>query len=363
MRILVVAGARPNFVKAGPLFPALERAGFEADLAFTGSRSSSRETSEAARVTFYGVEVPKPRWFLDVGEGTEAVQTGEALVAFEGLLATEAPDALLVIGDVNSTLAAAIAAAKLSIPVIHLGAGMRCGDCDAPEEINRLLISRVTSSHLAPTEAAMRNLLDEGVDPERIHFVGSIMAESVLRHAEQVRRLDASAEFGLTPQSYVLASFHRPENVDSPERLFAIIEGLGSLQRPVLIPDSVGLTARLAGQGLDLPESMTLVPAVPYMHMLALQRDADVVLTDSGGIQEEACVLGTPCVTVRETTEYSATVEVGANRLCEADSDAIVGCIGEASRGKRTWVTPKRWDRAVSGRIVRALKRGVPDLT
>jgi UDP-N-acetylglucosamine 2-epimerase (non-hydrolysing) len=359
VRLIVVAGARPNFVKAGPLFPVLARAGFDSDLVFTGSRSSTRGESPETPVTFYGVEVPRPRWFLDVGEGTEAVQTGEAMVAFEHLLSSEMPDSVVVIGDVNPTLAAAIAAAKLRIPVIHLGAGLRCGDMAYPEEINRVLITHVTSLHLAPTEDALRNLLDEGVDQERIHFVGSVMAESVLRHADRVKRLRACLAYDLAPSGYVLASFHRPENVADFARLRNIVEGLGAVDRPVLMVDTAGIAESLSGQGMPVPANVRVVSSVPYDQMLALQRDADVVVTDSGGIQEEACVLGTPCVTVRDTTELRATLEVGANRLCMAEPHAIVDCVAAASAQKRTWVTPKRWDTAVSGRVVRALKRGV----
>jgi UDP-N-acetylglucosamine 2-epimerase (non-hydrolysing) len=363
VRIIVVAGARPNFVKAGPLFPALAREGFDANLVFTGSRSSSREDASGSQVTFFGVEVPQPRWFLDVGVGTEAVQTGEAMVAFERLLSAECPDAVMVIGDVNPTLAAAIAAVKLNIPVIHLDAGLRCGDCSVPEEINRLLISRVTSLHLAPTEDALRNLLEDGVDQDRIHFVGSITAESVLRHAQKVKRVEASAEFALQPCEYVLASFHRPENLQSASRLAGIVAGLALLDGKVLIPDATGLVSALAAYGIEVPASVRIVPAVPYMTMLALERDADVIVTDSGGIQEEACVLGTPCVTVRSHTEQVATVDAGANRLCDADGAAIKSAVDEAAAGKRTWVTPRRWDTAVSGRVARAIKRGVRPLS
>ena len=166
MRIIAVVGARPNFVKIGPLLPELEAAGIPVDIAFTGSRESSRTEGADSRLTFYGVSVPPPRWFLDVGAGTHAVQTGRSLVALEGLFADERPDAAMVVGDVNSTLAAAIAAVKLGVPVVHLGAGLRSGSWSRAEEINRSLISRIAALHLAPTEDAMDNLESEGVDSE-----------------------------------------------------------------------------------------------------------------------------------------------------------------------------------------------------
>lgn len=362
VRLIVVVGTRPNFVKVGPLIPALHAVGHDVDLAFTGSRSSTRGEANAGGVTFYGVEVPTPRWFLDIGDGTHAVQTGRALTVLEELLGRECPDAVLVVGDANSTLAAAIAAAKHGVPIVHLEAGLRCGDMRAPEEVNRVLISRVASVHMACTEEALANLLREGVSPERVHFVGSLMAESVLRHIEGIRKLNAAEAFGLTLKGYALASFHRVENVENPDRLQAILDGLGGIDMRVLAPDANGLSAAIEAGGVRLPANMEVVPAVAYTDMLALQRDACVVVTDSSGIQEEACVIGTPCVSVRRTTEHAATLEVGANRLADATPLAVAEAVTEASTARARWTTPKRWDKNVSSRIVRELKRGLPPL-
>lgn len=362
MRLIVVVGTRPNFVKVGPLLPALEAAGHDVALAFTGSRSSSREESGPGEVSFYGVEVPKPRWFLDVGDGTHAVQTGRALTVLEELLGRECPDAVLVVGDANSTLAAAIAAAKHGVPVVHLEAGLRCGDMRAPEEVNRVLISRVASVHMVCSEEAMGNLLREGVERDRVHFVGSLMAESVLRHMDDIRKLDAAAGYGLALKAYALASFHRIENVGLEGSLRGIVEGLGSLEVDVLVPDTNGFASALGAFGIEIPPNVRAVPAVAYSDMLALQRDARVIVTDSSGIQEEACVIGTPCVSVRKTTEHSTTVEVGANRLVDATPHAIAVAVAEASVSRGRWTTPKRWDKSVSSRIVRELRRGLPPL-
>jgi len=363
VRLIVVVGARPNVVKVGPLLPELKRAGIEFDLAYTGSRSSARPDDEhPGTMSFYGIQIQAPRWFLDVGTGTEAVTTGRAMVAFEELFAAETPDAVLVVGDVNPTLAAAVSAAKAGLPVVHLEAGLRCGDLGVTEEINRVLISQVAALHLAPTEAAITNLENEGIAAERVAFVGNIMAESVLRQLEAISTWDGAGAWDLPRRGYIVGSFHRPENLAFPDRLAGILGGLAQTSLPTLIPDTGGLRDAIAFGGLDVPPNVRMTDAVDYRAMLALQRDAAVVVTDSGGVQEEACMVGTPCVTVRRETEHPVTVEAGANRLADAREDAVAEAIDQAILAGRRWVIPKRWDNAVSDRIVRALKRGVTPL-
>jgi UDP-N-acetylglucosamine 2-epimerase len=219
-----------------------------------------------------------------------------------------------------------------------------------------VLISRVSALHLAPTENAVVNLLGEGVAEERIQFVGSTMAESVLRNLDAIKNSSPALEYGVIPDGYVLAAFHGPENLTVPGRMNAIADAMTRLGLPVLVPDARDLCDGIIAAGTFVPPDLYCLDPVPYLDMLALQR---AVITDSGGIQEEACMLGTPCVTVRSHTEHDATIEVEANRLVRADSDAIVDAVGIARAGSRSWVAPKRWDRAVSDRIVRAFKRGV----
>lgn len=362
MRLIVAVGARPNVVKAAPLLPELISADIEVQVAFTGSREVGREDAEGGPPSFYGVGMAAPRWYLDVGADTNAVQIGRALAAFEQLLDKERPDAVLVIGDVNPTLAAAIAAARAAIPVAHLGGGLRCGNAGMPEEINRLLVSRIASMHLVPTEEAVENLVREGVDAERIHFVGNMMAESVLKHLDEVKRTDAAGEHGLKRDEYVLGSFHRPENLGSKAKLELLLAGLGSIPGTVAVPDIASIGELANHHGLEIPRNVRLLPAVPYRSMLALERDARCVVTDSGGVQEETCTICTPCVTVRECTEHVATIATGGNRLSSPGPAALSAAVNAASGGKRTWAPPSRWDKAVSGRIVRVLKRGVPAL-
>lgn len=359
MRIIVVVGARPNFIKAGPLVPALREAGHDAALAHTGQHYD-RVMSD---VFFADLDLPEPRWFLGVGSGTHAVQTGTAMMRLEDLLAEQMPDVVIVVGDVNSTLAGALAAVKLHIPVAHLEAGLRSRDMSMPEEVNRLVTDQLSALLLTPTQEADDNLLAEGVDASRIHFVGNVMAESVLRALPRVAERNACARHGLEPGGYVLATVHRPENTDHPERLAHIVAAFGSSQLPVLFPVHPRTRPLLAeaGAGPATP-SIREVDPVGYLDMLSLQRDAAAVVTDSGGVQEEACMLGTPCVTVRRNTERGVTCEVGANRLVAAERGAILDGLAEALASPRGWDVPERWDERVSERVVEALAEGVPPL-
>lgn len=359
MRLIVVVGARPNFIKVGPLMPALANAGIEAAIAHTGQHYDALMSD----VFFHDLELPEPAWFLGVGSGTHAVQTGTAMIALEELLARENPDALVVVGDVNSTLAGALAAGKLGVPVVHLEAGLRSGDMSMPEEVNRLVTDQLSSMLLTPVSTASDNLVAEACDPARIHFVGNIMAESVVRSLPRIAERDVCGGFGFSPRQYALATVHRPENTDHPERLSEIVTALGDIGLPVLLPAHPRTRPLLDAAGVGEAGPVRVVDPVGYLDMLALQRDAAVVITDSGGMQEETCMLGTPCVTVRRNTERQITVEIGSNRLVSADRRAIVDAVTEATRGGRTWSVPERWDDMVSARIVAALEAGIIPLS
>jgi UDP-N-acetylglucosamine 2-epimerase (non-hydrolysing) len=359
MRIIVVVGARPNFIKIGPLMPALAAAGIDARIAHTGQHYDASMSD----VFFSDLELPKPTWFLGIGSGTHAVQTGKAMIALEELLLAEKPDALLVVGDVNSTLAGTLAAAKIGVPVVHLEAGLRSGDMSMPEEVNRLVTDQLSSMLLTPVTGADANLVAEGVAPERIHFVGNIMAESVLRSLPKIADRDIAARYGLTKGEYVLATVHRPENTDHPERLGEIASALRDLGLPVLFPVHPRTRPLLAQAGLPDGEGrVQLVDPVGYLDMLALQRDAAAVVTDSGGMQEETCMVGTPCVTVRRNTERQITIEIGSNRLVSASRDSVLAGLKDALGAPKGWTVPERWDDEVAARVVAALKSGIVPL-
>ena len=359
MRLIVVVGARPNFIKIGPLMPAFAAAGIEAPIAHTGQHYDASMSD----VFFADLELPVPTWFLGVGSGTHAVQTGRAMIALEELLVAELPDALLVVGDVNSTLAGALAAAKIGIPIVHLEAGLRSGDMSMPEEVNRLVTDQLSSLLLTTVESAADNLLAEGIDADRIDFVGNVMAESVLRSLPRIEGRDVAARYGLESGNYLLATVHRPENTDHPERLAQIAAAFRDVGMPVIFPVHPRTHSKLAEAGLPGADSaVQLVDPVGYLDMLALQRDAAVVVTDSGGIQEETCMVGTPCVTVRRNTERQITVEIGSNRLVSASRDEILAGVTDALATPTTWRVPERWDDQVAVRIVAALQAGIRPL-
>jgi UDP-N-acetylglucosamine 2-epimerase (non-hydrolysing) len=360
VRIITVVGARPNFIKVGPLVPALEAAGIACPIVHTGQHYDAAMSD----VFFRDLELPKPLWFLGVGSGTHAVQTGTAMMKLEELLQAERPDALMVVGDVNSTLAGALAAVKVQVPVVHLEAGLRSRDMSMPEEVNRLVTDQLSGMLLTPVPEAGENLIAEGIAPERIHFVGNIMAESVLKNLSRVTdRLPCEA-YGVAPGQYVLATVHRPENTGHPERLEAIISALEGSLLPVLFPVHPRTRPLLAATGMRATDSrIRLLDPVGYLDMLALERDAAAIVTDSGGIQEEACMLHTPCVTVRRNTERGITVDVGANHLVSAEVEAIETALAEALSSDRDWALPERWDAQVSSRVAEALLGGVLPLS
>lgn len=359
MRTITVVGARPNFIKVAPLIPALRAAGVDAELVHTGQHYDAAMSD----VFFADLEIPRPAWFLGVGSGTHAVQTAAAMVKLEELFASERPDAVIVVGDVNSTLAGALAAAKLQIPVVHLEAGLRSGDMSMPEEVNRVVTDTLSAMLLTPTRGAVSNLAREGTNPARVLFVGNIMAESLRRNERSARARSAVSRYGLKEGRYILATIHRPENTDDPNALREIAAALPNLPLPVLLPVHPRTRPLLEELEVGANGHVHLVDPVGYLDMLSLQADAAAVVTDSGGIQEEACLLGTPCVTVRRNTERQITIVAGANRLTLPRRNAMLAAVTAALEASKEWTTPELWDDAVSARVVSALQAGVLPLS
>jgi len=358
VRVIVAVGVRANVVKVAPLFAALSSSGIEVQTALAGPRDSALDCGQGF-VSVFGVTIPEPAWYVEGGSGSDAITTGVAMRSFEELFKVERPDAVLVCGDVNATVAAAISAAKAGIPVVHLEAGLRCGDLGAPDEINRVLISRVAAMHLTPTELAMENLEDEGIEPERIHFVGNTLAEQALSELEDGNEFRVEDFFEVPDEGFVLAVFHRRDHLRDGPWLTGVMEGLARSPVPVLMPDSDELCAALQEHGVEVPLNVKTFGAIPHLQMLLLIRAASAVITDSGGVQEEACILCTPCVTVRSCTEHASTLLSGANALVGGDPLHIESTLLCALGRRGTWPQPARWDRAVSDRVVRALRRGI----
>lgn len=365
MRVLVVAGARPNFMKVAPVLAALTRAGHEAVLVHTGQHYDAR-MSEAF---FADLGIPEPDYHLGVGSGSHAVQTARVMEAFEPVLRQARPDWMVVVGDVNSTLACALVAAKLrdelGCRIAHLEAGLRSGDWRMPEEVNRVLTDRMSDLLLTPSRDAHPNLAAEGIPAGRVAFVGNVMIDSLVSQLPHARALDVPGRLGLARGEYAVSTLHRPSNVDQPEPLAAVLDALvhvsGTL--PVVLPLHPRTRARAEEFGLgDRLDALRTMEPVGYREMLSLSDGAAVALTDSGGVQEETTYLGVPCVTLREQTERPVTIVEGTNRLAPwpLAAGGVAAAAHHALReGRRPAGTrvPEGWDGRAAERVVAALEQ------
>jgi UDP-N-acetylglucosamine 2-epimerase (non-hydrolysing) len=356
-RLLAVAGARPNFMKIAPLLRELQlRDGFALTLVHSGQHYDAAMSENF----FQELGIRPPDVNLGVGSGSHGLQTAEVLRGVEALMLERRPDAVIVVGDVNSTLAGALAAAKLCVPVAHVEAGLRSYDRTMPEEINRVLTDQISEWLFTTERAAEENLVREGVLRERIHFVGNVMIDTLLAHRERARKLDALRRLGLSPRGYAVLTLHRPSNVDEPEKLRLLFSTLEEVhaQLPVVFPVHPRTKAAIARSlGGDAPKLLMTEP-LGYLEFLQLMAEARFVLTDSGGVQEETTVLGVPCLTLRDNTERPVTVTHGTNTVVGGDP-ALIGAEvrkilqGEGKKGR----IPEGWDGGAAGRIVDVLER------
>jgi UDP-N-acetylglucosamine 2-epimerase (non-hydrolysing) len=352
MHILHVVGARPNFMKAAPVLHALrKRPGMRQTLVHTGQHYDKNLSD----VFFSQLEIPAPDVNLGVGSSSHARQTADIMTGFEPVLLERKPDIVLVYGDVNSTVAAALVCAKLLIPVAHVEAGLRSFDRTMPEEVNRIVTDRLADVLFTPSEDGDENLLREGVSPEKIHRVGNVMIDSLVRLLPAATRCPAN---GL-PDRFALVTLHRPSNVDDGDTLKSILESLLTVseQLDVVFPVHPRTRARIDQFGIST-DNLHLLEPVPYIEFLALQKRATVVITDSGGIQEETTYLQVPCLTLRSNTERPITVTMGTNILVGQESRKLaleVSAIleGRAKRG----TIPPLWDGRAGERIADVLER------
>jgi UDP-N-acetylglucosamine 2-epimerase (non-hydrolysing) len=366
MKVLVVAGARPNFMKIAPVLVELERASHAAVLVHTGQHYDA----SMSQAFFDDLGIRAPDHFLGVGGGSHAVQTARIMERFEPVLLEERPDWVLVPGDVNSTLAAALVTVKLRaelrVRLVHLEAGLRSGDWRMPEEVNRVLTDRCADLLLTPSRDAHAHLRAEGIADDRVHFVGNVMIDTLLNRLEAARALDMARRLGVKRGAYVAATLHRPSNVDSEPALRVCLEALAAISErmPVVLPLHPRTRQKVAEFGLT-PLADRLVTAEPlgYTEMLSLTDGAAVVVTDSGGLQEETTALGVPCVTLREQTERPVTVTEGTNRLAPwplSVAGVERACQQALDRGRRTGpCTIEGWDGRAAERSVRALEAGL----
>jgi UDP-N-acetylglucosamine 2-epimerase (non-hydrolysing) len=352
-----VAGARPNFMKVAPVLAALRRAGLDPLLVHTG-----QHYDEAMSGTFLAeLGIGAPDADLGVGSGSHAEQTARVLLAFEPWLRQSGCDTVVVVGDVNSSLACALVAAKLGVPVAHVEAGLRSFDRSMPEEINRVLVDALSSWLFTPSADGDANLAAEGVDPGRIFRVGNVMVDSLLAHLDRAAASDVRRRLG-APAEFALVTLHRPALVDRPERLGPVLAALERIGRstPLIFPVHPRTRARIRRLGRPDAPGLRLVEPVGYLDFLCLEAAARVVLTDSGGVQEETTVLGVPCLTLRETTERPITITQGTNRLVGFDPAVIERAALEALAGTVTPRRPELWDGHAAGRIAAVLAAGGP---
>jgi UDP-N-acetylglucosamine 2-epimerase (non-hydrolysing) len=345
--VLHIVGARPNFMKVAPIWRAVASRGALAQrLIHTGQHYDVKMSD----VFFADLGMPAPDLHLGVGSGSHAEQTGKVMVALEKAFAEKRPDLVSVVGDVNSTLAAAVVAAKMLIPLAHVEAGLRSFDRTMPEEINRMVTDRLADLLLTPSADADDNLVHEGVAPERIHRVGNVMIDSLLAALPKAEALPTLKDMGLAPRGYSVCTLHRPSNVDDPRKLHALVDALGKIARvaPVVFP----VHPRTRKTMPPAPSGLRLVEPMGYLEFLALTSQASLVLTDSGGLQEESTALGVPCLTIRENTERPITVTVGTNLVVGTDPDRIVAEALKALDGKgKIGRIPELWDGHAAERI------------
>ncbi len=356
MKYLLVSGARPNFIKIAPIYRAFQARlnGHSLLLVHTGQHYSWNMSGEF----FRHLAIPEPPINLEVGSGSQAEQTARIMLGFERVCLQEHPDWVVVVGDVNSTLACAITAKKLGIQVAHVEAGLRSRDMSMPEEVNRLCTDAISDLLFTTDELAVQNLRNEGVASERIEFVGNTMIDTL--YHELGRALQTPLPGGLEQHAYAVLTLHRPSNVDSPERLAALFDALNRVAEriPIVFPMHPRTAARLNGTTLH-PRIRAMEPMSypPFLGLLARSR---MVLTDSGGIQEETTVLGIPCLTMRSNTERPITCEVGTNVLVGTDPKRVLHEVSRILDGapRRTTI-PEKWDGHAAERIVNTLLNAV----
>ncbi|HZI10849.1 MAG TPA: UDP-N-acetylglucosamine 2-epimerase (non-hydrolyzing) [Myxococcus sp.] len=354
-KVIHIVGARPNFMKVAPIYKAIAaRTQLVQVLVHTGQHYDVKMSD----VFFTDLGLPAPDVHLGIGSGSHAQQTARMMVELEKVFLEHKPDLVSVVGDVNSTVAAAMVTSKLAIPLAHVEAGLRSFVQYMPEEVNRLVTDRLADLLLTPSRDADANLLKEGIDPSRIHFVGNVMIDSLLSSKEEAERLPTLKNLGLTPRGYAVCTLHRASNVDDPRLLAGLLDAVAhvSTRLPVIFPVHPRTRKVIAEQGLSqiFERHPDLRPVDPmgYMEFVGLTSQAKLILTDSGGLQEETTALGVPCLTLREETERPVTVEEGTNEVVGTDPERIRQAAdrildGQGKKGR----VPELWDGRASERI------------
>jgi UDP-N-acetylglucosamine 2-epimerase (non-hydrolysing) len=352
VKIVAVAGARPNFMKIAPLMWEMKkRAGLDAYLVHTGQHYDQK----MSQLFFEELHIPQPDIDLGVGSASHAVQTAEVMKRFEPVVVEQRPDAVVVVGDVNSTIACALTAVKLGVRVAHVEAGLRSFDRTMPEETNRVLTDAISHWLFVSEPSGSVNLRREGIPDERIHFVGNVMIDTLLACRDLSARSTILGDLGLKERGYAVLTLHRPANVDDSAVLLDIRKALEYIQRelPIVFPVHPRTRKALEGKGFDQLANLRLIEPVGYLDFMKLTAQARLVLTDSGGVQEETTVLGIPCLTLRNNTERPVTIERGTNTLVGLDPDRIISAaMRTLGAPPRAGHVPELWDGQAARRIV-----------
>ena len=363
--IHLIAGARPNFMKIAPIIRELRKHPdiFSYQLIHTGQHYDNSMSD----VFFEELEIPKPDFHLNVGSGSHAEQTARIMTAYEPICAEENPDLVMVVGDVNSTLACAIVAKKLNVKVAHIEAGLRSGDMTMPEEVNRIVTDSITDFYFVTEKSGVDNLIAEGKPEKNIFFVGHVMIDNLFHQVEKLKSADReslklSTELKERHPEYGVVTLHRPSNVDDKNILAELIQALNEISQkiPLIFPVHPRTKKNLKKFGISLSEKIFTTEALPYKQFLNLFKDAKFVLTDSGGIQEETTALGVPCLTLRENTERPVTVSEGTNVLVGTSRERMIEEFDNLFRnGRKSASRPELWDGNASARICTSLIDGL----
>jgi UDP-N-acetylglucosamine 2-epimerase (non-hydrolysing) len=365
MKIILVAGARPNFMKISPVSEALSKNRIGHKILHTGQHYDE----DMSKVFFHDLGMPEPDIYLGVGSGTHAEQTGKIMIEFEKTCFAEKPDLVVVVGDVNSTVACALVASKLNIPVAHIEAGLRSFDRTMPEEINRILTDQISDFLFTTCEDANTNLKNEGIPDSKIHFVGNVMIDTLLRFIEVSSKSDILERLGLKQndsiKKYAVLTLHRPSNVDDAETLKGIFTALERLSEevPIVFPAHPRTLEKIEDNrfGDSIPDNkarILIIKPLGYLDFLCLMSKATIVLTDSGGIQEETTILGIPCLTLRKNTERPITVKEGTNIVVGNRPEKIIQAgLKVLEKGIQRKKIPNFWDGKAADRIVKTIIR------
>ena len=355
MLVISVVGARPNFMKMAPVISALREGGIHSYLVHTGQHYDKN----MSQVFFDELKLPVPDKFLGVGSGSHAEQTAKVLIEFEKICLDEKPDLVIVAGDVNSTLACALVASKLNIPVAHIESGLRSFDRAMPEEINRVLTDRISDLLFVTEESGMKHLKREGIQSNKIHFVGNTMIDSVIKSLPVTLGQEPWEKYKLTQNDYCLITMHRPSNVDSQENIGNIISMLNRMSErlQIIFPIHPRTQKALKNSTITLSNKIKLLDPLSYFDFLGIMSQAKVVVTDSGGIQEETTYLGVQCITVRKNTERPITIALGTNHLVGNNSDAVLETFNAILNGNiKNGNVPPKWDGKSGQRIAKIIK-------